>query len=129
VIFTSNFFEHLPDKPSLGRTLAEAFRCLKPGRPDSFASGRTSAICPAPYWDFWDHYLPLTERSLVEGLELAGFRGPSGSGIVFLPYTMSQERNPPPVWMLRLYLRLPIVWPIFGRQIPRRRRQGRRNAR
>src|SRR5262245_22026384 len=30
-VFTSNFFEHLPDKQTLGRTLAQAHRCLKPG--------------------------------------------------------------------------------------------------
>jgi len=31
LVFTSNFFEHLPDKSSLNLTLAESFRCLKPG--------------------------------------------------------------------------------------------------
>ena len=31
VVFTSNFFEHLPDKDSLRRTLQETHRCLKPG--------------------------------------------------------------------------------------------------
>ena len=31
LVFTSNFFEHLPDKASLARTLAEIRRCLKPG--------------------------------------------------------------------------------------------------
>ena len=30
VVFTSNFFEHLPDKAALGRTLDEIQRCLKP---------------------------------------------------------------------------------------------------
>src|SRR4051812_50195198 len=30
VVFTSNFFEHLPDKGALGRTLDEIRRCLKP---------------------------------------------------------------------------------------------------
>ena len=31
VVFTSNFFEHLPSKDALKLTLEEAFRCLKPG--------------------------------------------------------------------------------------------------
>ena len=31
VVFTSNFFEHLPDKAALGRTMDEIFRCLVPG--------------------------------------------------------------------------------------------------
>src|SRR5437879_1707902 len=38
-VFTSNFFEHLPDKTTLGRTLDEVFRCLKPG-------GRLIAVGP-----------------------------------------------------------------------------------
>src|SRR5690349_24406245 len=67
LVFTSNFFEHLPNKTALGRTLEEVFRCLKPG-------GRLVAMGPnikhtlGRYWDFWDHYLPLTEKSLAEGL-------------------------------------------------------------
>ena len=31
VVFTSNFFEHLPDKESLNRTLHQAHRCLRDG--------------------------------------------------------------------------------------------------
>lgn len=31
VVFTSNFFEHLPDKRTLGSTLDQAKRALKPG--------------------------------------------------------------------------------------------------
>ena len=30
-VFTSNFFEHLPDKQCLKQTLRQAYRCLKPG--------------------------------------------------------------------------------------------------
>jgi SAM-dependent methyltransferase len=113
VVFTSNFFEHLPDKPTLSRTLREALRCLRPGG-RLVCLGPNIRYVPAAYWDFWDHYLPLTDRSLVEGLELAGF---AIEEVLprFLPYTMSQQRTPP-IWMLWLYLRLPIVWRIFGRQ-------------
>jgi SAM-dependent methyltransferase len=113
VIFTSNFFEHLPDKASLARTLRQALRCLKPG-------GRLICLGPnirylhGAYWDFWDHYVPLTEKSLVEVLELTGFTIERALPR-FLPYTMSRERNPP-LWTLRLYLRLPFVWPLFGKQ-------------
>src|ERR1043166_5030715 len=31
LVFTSNFFEHLPDKSTLSAVLNEAFRCLRPG--------------------------------------------------------------------------------------------------
>jgi SAM-dependent methyltransferase len=112
-IFTSNFFEHLPDKASLARTLQQALRCLKPG-------GRLICLGPnirylrGAYWDFWDHYIPLTDLSLVEVLELTGFTIERALPR-FLPYTMSRRRNPP-LWTLQLYLMLPFVWPIFGKQ-------------
>jgi SAM-dependent methyltransferase len=112
-IFTSNFFEHLPDKASLARTLQQALRCVKPG-------GRLICLGPnirylgGAYWDFWDHYIPLTDSSLVEVLELTGFTIERALPR-FLPYTMSRRRNPP-VWTLQLYLTLPFVWPLFGKQ-------------
>ena len=33
----------------------------------------------------------------------------------FLPYSMSQGSQPP-LWMLRLYLKVPLLWKIAGRQ-------------
>lgn len=113
LIFTSNFFEHLPDKLALKLTLIEAARCLRPG-------GRLIALGPnikyvqGAYWDFWDHFLCLTELSLAEALENNGF-------IVrraiprFLPYTTV---NQPafPMCFVRAYLRMPLIWPWFGRQ-------------
>jgi hypothetical protein len=36
--------------------------------------GSNIKYLPEMYWDFWDHYLPLTERSLQEVLELVGFK-------------------------------------------------------
>src|SRR2546423_14060919 len=65
IVFTSNFFEHLPDKTALGRTLDEIFRCLKPGG-KLIAMGPNIKYLPGEYWDFWDHHLPLTETSLSE---------------------------------------------------------------
>ena len=113
VVFTSNFFEHLLDKDSLRRTLQEAFQCLKRG-------GRI--ICLGPnirflhghYWDFWDHILPLTDRSMTEILVLTGFEVERAEPR-FLPYSMSQ-RFTPPVGLIRVYLRLPMLWRFFGKQ-------------
>src|SRR5258708_12632967 len=107
VVFTSNFFEHLPDKASLRRTLAEALRCLRPGG-RLVCLGPNIRYLPGAYWDFWDHALPLTDRSLVEGLELAGFRI-ERSWRRSLPYTSSQPR-PPPALLRCLCLRLPLAW-------------------
>jgi SAM-dependent methyltransferase len=113
VVFTSNFFEHLPGKHSLAGTLAQAHRCLRPGG-KLIALGPNIKYLPGAYWDFWDHCLPLTESSLSEGITAAGFR------IIrcldkFLPYTMANSRQYP-VFFLRLYLRLPPLWRMFGKQ-------------
>lgn len=113
VVFTSNFFEHLPDKAALGRTLDQARRCLQPGG-RLIALGPNIKYLPGAYWDFWDHYLPLTELSLREALENRGFTLERCIGR-FLPYTMTGGLRYP-LWLLKLYLRLPFVWPVRGRQ-------------
>jgi SAM-dependent methyltransferase len=113
IVFTSNFFEHLPSKEGLLLTLKQALRCLKP-------NGRL--ICMGPnikflhgrYWDFWDHYLPLTEASLGEGLKLAGFNLEIEKA-KFLPYSMSLGFTPPLIF-LKAYLKCPPLWLVFGRQ-------------
>lgn len=112
-VFTSNFFEHLRTKDALERTLAEASRCLRRGG-CIVCMGPNIRYLPGEYWDFWDHYLPLTDRSLSEVLQLTGF-SIERQVPRFLPYTMSGGRELP-VFFLRLYLMLPLAWPIFGKQ-------------
>ncbi len=113
VVFTSNFFEHLPDKLALKLTLLEAHRCLKPG-------GRLIAIGPnikfvqGAYWDFWDHFLCLTEASLSEALDNNGYFV-QRSVPRFLPYTTINQPAYPMAFV-RLYLRWPILWRFFGKQ-------------
>ena len=113
VVFTCNFFEHLSDKSALGRTLDEIFRCLVPGG-KLIAMGPNIKHLPGSYWDFWDHHLPLTETSLGEGLSNRGFKIDKSIS-KFLPYTMVKGREYPDLF-LKLYLKFPIAWRIFGKQ-------------
>ena len=113
IIFTSNFFEHLRDKEALGLTLDQAYRCLKPAG-KLIAMGPNIRYLSGAYWDFWDHYLPLTEKSLGEALETRNFHLLL-SHAKFLPYTMA---NGPqyPLFFLRAYLFLTFAWHFFGKQ-------------
>ena len=113
VVFTSNFFEHLPDKTALGRTLDEVRRCLRPGG-RLIAMGPNVKYVPGAYWDFWDHHIALTEASLSEALRTRGFEIDLCVDR-FLPYTMANGRQYPGSF-LRAYLKLPLAWRFFGKQ-------------
>lgn len=78
------------------------------------AMGPNIRLVPGAYWDFFDHYVALTERSMKEILTKCGFEVELCLG-KFLPYSMSQGRTYP-LWMLRAYLAMPGLWYLFGRQ-------------
>jgi SAM-dependent methyltransferase len=113
VVFTSNFFEHLPNKNALSKTLAQAWRCLTP-------SGRLIAMGPnirrlhGAYWDFWDHHIALSDLSLQEALCLHKFQIDK-AWESFMPYTLVDSPRYP-LLLLRLYLRIPWAWRFLGRQ-------------
>jgi len=113
VVFTSNFFEHLDDKTRIERTIAEAHRCLKDGGL-LICLGPNIKFVSGAYWDFWDHRIPLTESSCAEVLQMNNF-------VIeqcldrFLPYSMSTGRTPP-LFLVKLYLRLPVLWSVLGKQ-------------
>lgn len=113
VVFTSNFFEHLADKAALGRTLDQAHLALRRGG-RLIAMGPNIKLVPGSYWDFWDHYIPLTESSLGEALENRHFEIERKEQ-AFLPYTMAGKR-PVPLALIRLYLALPQLWRFLGSQ-------------
>lgn len=112
-VFTSNFLEHLPHKAAVRDVLLNAFECLKPGGA-LIAMGPNIKYLAGQYWDFFDHYVELSETSLAEALSTCGFvvekKVPR-----FLPYTMSHGRKYP-VWILSQYLNMPFAWPLFGKQ-------------
>ena len=113
VVFTSNFFEHLPDKQCLRATLQRVREGLKTGG-CLIAMGPNIKYLAGRYWDFFDHHTMLTEASLSEVLETEGF---VLERVVarFLPYSLV---NAPeyPLLFLRMYLAMPWVWPLLGRQ-------------
>ena len=113
VIFVSNFFEHLANQDQLFEVLNFCLQKLKPG-------GSLLVIQPnfkysyKEYFDFIDHYLPITHQSLLEVLKALDFQVDT---LIprFLPF--STKGRPSAVWMLRVYLRLPIAWKFLGGQM------------
>jgi SAM-dependent methyltransferase len=113
VVFCSNFLEHLHSKEVLSRVFAEVLRLLKPG--GSFlVMGPNMRMVPGAYWDFWDHHLPLTERSLAEGLLIAGYELERVTAR-FLPYS-TKSRLPSASFLVAAYLHFPLAWRIMGKQ-------------
>jgi dolichol-phosphate mannosyltransferase len=113
VVFTSNVLEHLSDRDHVVRAVSEARRVLKPGGV-FIAMGPNIRFLAGPYWDFWDHIVPISDRSISELLEMLHFEV---LDVVprFLPYT-TKGRLPASGRLLGLYLRLKPLWPLFGRQ-------------
>jgi len=112
-VFMSNFLEHLPTKDLVLQTLRESARMLKPG-------GRAIILQPNirflydEYWDYFDHHTALSDRSLVEGVLMAGL-DPQVVIPKFLPYT-TKSRLPQAPWLVSLYLRIPLAWHVLGKQ-------------
>lgn len=114
VAFTSNFFEHLPDKPTLTRTAIEIRRVLRPGG-RLVAMGPNVRLMPGAYWDYYDHHLALSERSLAELLAMLGFEIEQAEAR-FLPATV-KTRLPRWEWLVEAYLALrPVSSILLGRQ-------------
>lgn len=129
LVFSSNFFEHLGSRAELLATLAECARVTVGG-------GRIVVLMPnlravgARYFDYLDHTLPLTDRSLVEALSLVGYRA---ERVVprFIPYGGNPAGSVPSATVGRgvlghpeihrrlfaAYLRARPLWPLLGGQM------------
>ena len=111
--FFSNYLEHLPSTEAVLEQLRVAFALLKPG-------GRVLILQPnirlvgGSYWDFIDHQTALTEKSLAEAAQMAGFRTKQVIAR-FLPYT-TKSRLPQSPALVRAYLSFPPAWLLLGKQ-------------
>jgi len=113
LVFTSNFFEHLPNKESLDRTVGEIKKALKPGG-ILIAMGPNISVLKGKYWDFWDHHVALSDQSLCELLQIHDFTIDQ-SYSKFLPYNMVRIKERP-LFLVSLYLKFPFLWKLFGKQ-------------
>ncbi len=112
-VFTSNYLEHLAGPDAVIDQLRVFRHLLRP-------SGRVIVLQPnialvgGAYWDFIDHRVALTDRSLVEAAELAGLRT---ERLIrrFLPYS-TKGRLPRNPLLVRAYLAFPPLWTILGKQ-------------
>lgn len=112
-VFMSNYLEHLASGDQVIEQLKVAGELLRPGGRVVVLQPNIKLTGPA-YWDFIDHKVALTERSLVEAAEIAGLET-ERVVVRFLPYTTKGRLPLHPV-LARLYLRMPLAWRILGGQ-------------
>lgn len=112
-VFISNYLEHLDSSDAVIDQLRVVRQLLRPG-------GRVIVVQPnirlvgQRYWDFIDHKVALTERSLLEAAELANL-APIALITRFLPYS-TKGRLPTHPWLVRAYLQFKPAWFLLGRQ-------------
>lgn len=114
VVFIGCFLEHLPSKEAIIKVFLEVKRVLRKG-------GKLLILNPnirfstSDYWDYFDHLTPVSDRSVVEVLEALGYKIdvciPK-----FVPNTI-KDRLPKSPFLVKLYLKLPFLFPIFGKQM------------
>jgi SAM-dependent methyltransferase len=112
-IFMSNYLEHLPSHEAVIQQLRVAAQLLKPGGQVIILQPNIRLTGPA-YWDFIDHKVAITDRSLAEAVEIVGLQVRK---VIprFLPYT-TKSRLPQSARLVRAYLAFPLAWRILGKQ-------------
>jgi hypothetical protein len=112
-VFMSNYLEHLESSDAVIEQLRVVRSLLSPGGRVIVLQPNIRLVGPR-YWDFIDHRVALTDRSLLEAAEVAGLR--TVDLITrFLPYS-TKGRLPADRRLVRAYLRFKPAWLLFGRQ-------------
>ena len=112
-VFMSNYLEHLESGDAVIEQLRVAAKLLRPGGHLIVLQPNVRLVGPR-YWDFIDHRVALTERSLLEAAELAHLR--TVELITrFLPYSTKGNLPTAPA-LVRTYLNFRPAWRFMGRQ-------------
>lgn len=113
VVFMSNYLEHLPSPDAVVEQLRVVRQVLRPGGSVVILQPNIRLV-GFVYWDFLDHRTAITEKSLAEAAHIA--RLETTEVITrFIPYT-TKSRFPQHPLLVRAYLALRPIWPLFGRQ-------------
>jgi SAM-dependent methyltransferase len=113
VVFMSNYLEHLGSNDEVVEQMRVTRRLLKRGG-SMIVLQPNIRLVGGRYWDFIDHRVALTDRSLAEAAKLAELQ-PRSVIERFLPYTTKSALPTHPV-LVRAYLRFRPVWRLLGKQ-------------
>ena len=113
LIFVSNFLEHLATPDDVFQYLLQLRKSLKP-------DGKLAIMGPNfrfganEYYDFADHLLPLSDRTVEEHLAAVDMKC---ERIIprFLPLAFRSQRFSHPL-LVKLYLAVPFFWRFYGKQ-------------
>jgi SAM-dependent methyltransferase len=112
-VFMSNYLEHLDSSDMVIDQLRVARDLVRPGGRVIVLQPNIRLVGPR-YWDFIDHKVALTERSLLEAAELAGLR--TVDLVTRFPPYSTKGRLPSDPRLVRTYLRIRAAWMLMGRQ-------------
>ena len=112
-LFMSNYLEHLESSDQVIEQFRVAHQLLRPGGRVMVLQPNIRLVGPR-YWDFIDHRVALTERSLLEAAELVGLRTVQLT-TRFIPYS-TKGRLPQHPALVRAYLNFSPAWRILGKQ-------------
>jgi hypothetical protein len=112
-IFISNFLEHLYDQEAIAAFLEKMYGTMESGGRIAIL-GPNYRYCAKEYWDYADHYIPLTHRAVDEHLYAAGFEI-ARTIPRYLPYSFRSALPASPK-LTAAYLRMPLAWKLLGKQ-------------
>lgn len=115
IVFMSNFLEHLPTKDRVVEVLRISHRLLKPNGKIIIMQPNID-LAKERYWDHIDHNVALNGESVIEALEISGFKVREFVKR-FLPLT-TKSRLPQTALLVKFYLSLPsFLRPLAGQSL------------